>query len=232
MDEMPFVKLLWEKQKEYMKEIQSPILFSRFKSFKNVFNYFEKGQTVAQIACGSTDSDLFLTMDRVGKDGKIILVDEYPDFIYDRALKIIGEENLPKGKDFYIKEEGIKQVQELFSQANIEAYVQHLPPYPSQIPDESLDHVMAINAAFELMSQRVGGPKTDSEGLIVETHKKLKKGGSFIVQGLVAGDDDMFRAVVYRASKNNNLNFKEEYELKFPPLERYGAGHWKRWVKS
>ena len=233
MTNINFVDTLWKRQKEYMNKINSPYYFSSFKSFRNVFNYFEQGQTVAQIACGSIVDDLFLTMDRVGKDAKIILIDEDPEFVYNKALGIVGEENLPKGKGFYVKtEEGKRQLQEMFSRANIKAYVQHLPPYPAQIPDESLDHVMAINAAFELMAQSIGGPKANPEGIVVETYKKLKKGGNFIVQGLLAGDDDMFGVVVSKASKKNNLKFKEEYELKFPPLESYGAGYWVRWIKS
>jgi hypothetical protein len=230
MPGIDFTDVLWKKQREYMEDLHSSNYWSRFKSFRNVFNYFEPGQTVAQIACGSINNDLFLTMDKVGKDGKIILIDEEPDFIYNRVSSIIG--NLPKEKNFYIKtEEGKKQLQEMFSRANVEAYVQHLPPYPKQILDESLDHVMAINAAFELTAQRAGGPKANPEGIVVETYRKLKKGGSLIVQGLLLGDVDMFKRVVNEASEKNELDFKEEYELKFPPLERYGAGEWKRWVK-
>lgn len=225
-----FANALWEKQKEYMKNLTKT--YSRFRSFSNVFNYFEPGQTIAQIACGSVIDDLFLTMDRIGKNGKIILIDEKPDFIYNRACGIIGEGSLPQGKDFYVKtKQGREQLQELFFKCNIEAYVQYLPPYPKQIHDESIDHVMAINAAFELMGRRLDGPIPNVEGLIVETYKKLKNNGSFIVQGLVGGDVDEFGLHVFQSSGKSKLNFTEEYELKFPPLESLHAGEWKRWIK-
>ena len=210
-----------------------PRVWSRFNSFENVFNYFEPGQTVAQIACGNIVDDLFLTMGKIGKNGKIILIDKKPDFIYNRLLKIVGKENLPKEKIFYVKtKKGKKQLQHMFSTANIEAYVQRLPPYPRQIPDESLNHVMAINAAVELMSRYSKEPPPDTVGIVVETHKKLKNGGSLIVQGIVDGDTNGFASYVYRANEKNGINFMKERSLKFSPLKRWQAGEWKRWVKE
>ncbi len=231
MLDIDLVDVLWKKQKEYMKKLTG--VENRFSSFENVFNYFEPGQTVAQIACGSILDDLFLTMERVGKNGKIILIDKKPDFIYNRLLKIVGNKNLPKEKDFYVEtESGKKQLQEILSTANIEAYAQCLPPYPKQILDESLDHVMAINAAAELMARYPNRYPPDTVGVVVETHKKLKNGGSFIVQGIVGGDANGFASYVYRAVKEKNLNFIQEYEMEFPPLIDWQAGEWKRWVKK
>ncbi len=231
MPNINFIDVLWKKQKECVEKL--PTVWSRFRSFENVFNYFESGQTVAQIACGDINDDLFLTMEKVGKNGKIILIDKKPDFIYNRLLKIVGNENLPKEKDFYVEtKEGKKQLQKTLSTANIEAYVQCLPPYPKQIPDESLDHVMAINAAAELMARYPNRPPPDIISIVVETHKKLKNGGSFIVQGIVGGDANGFASYVYRAVKEKNLNFIQEYEMEFPPLIDWHAGEWKRWVKE
>ncbi len=226
-----FLNLLWEKQRAYMDEISNPFYYSRFKAFKDVFNYFEPGQAVTQIACGSIPDDLFLTMDRVGKEGRITLIDGKPDFIFDRVSGIVGAANLPKGKDFYATKEGIRQLQDVLSQANIEAYVQYLPPYPQEVKNKSQNHVMAINAAFELMAHRHGGPPANPVGIITETHRKLKSGGSFIVQGIVGGDVDEFDHFVRRASRKNNLDFAEDKNLKYNPLDGYGAGEWARWIK-
>ena len=228
-----FADILWKKQKEYIEGINSPSYFSRFKAFRNVFNCFWNGETVAQIACGGINEDLFLTMDKVGKKGKIILIDKEPSFVYDRALNILGGKNLPEGKEFYTETERGKQfLRELFSQANIEAHVQHLPPYPEQIKDYSLDHVMAINAAFELMGQRPGGPPGDVKGLVAETHRKLKKDGSFLVQGLESFDIHAFGSAVWEAERQNGITFEQDYGIS-ELLIYYGpgTGHWARWIK-
>ncbi|MCX6814894.1 MAG: hypothetical protein NTY20_04575, partial [Candidatus Aenigmarchaeota archaeon] len=212
MPHIDFANALWKKQEWYTKERGNYI--DRFNAFQNIFNYFQTGQTVAQIACGSILDDLFLTVERVGKRGRIILIDEDPAFVYNRASKILGEENLPRKKEFYIQtEEGKQLLKDLFSQVNIEVYVQHLPPYPQQINDESIDHVMAINAAFELMATPIGGTPANIEGLISETYKKLRNGGSLIVQGLMGSDIDLFRMHIYNTIKRNGLSLEEDLEV-------------------
>lgn len=238
MSDANFLNALWERQKEYIAQLNQGNYFSRFKEFRGMFNYFQRGQAVAQIACGNIMDDLFLTMERVGREGKIILIDDYPEFLYDRALKVVGQKDLSKGKSFYVKtEEGRNLFKELFDKANIEVYVQHLPPYPEQITDGSLNHVMAINAAFELMATKrtpnKEDVKPDVEGLIAETYKKLKRNGSFIVQGIMGDDIDLFRERVYETVEKNNLRFEEDKNLpeslhKFPTY----AGYWGRWVKK
>jgi len=237
MKDIDFMEVLLKKQEQYMKTLSSSGFFSRFKAFSNVFNYFNSGQTIAQIACGSTNEDLYLTMDKLGSEGRIILIDEDPEFIYNRAVDILGKEVLSRKKRFYTqKHAGRKYLQRLLSQANIEPFVKHLPPYPKQVKDESVDGVMAINAAFELMAQRSGGPPANPEGLITDTYKKLKKDGSFIVQGILVGDIESFSHLVNKTTSKNNIDFVREYELKFPPLTKMGppyyAGYWARWVKK
>ena len=102
MPEINFKHILWEKQKEYMREVvNSGNYMSRFTSFQEMFNYFQRGQTVAQIACGSILEDLFHTMEKVGEEGRIILIDTEPDFAYNRALQILGDGFLPNEKGFY-----------------------------------------------------------------------------------------------------------------------------------
>ena len=226
MLQVNFADVLWKKQKQYIQEMGN--YFGPFNAFRDIFNYFERGQAVAQIACGSILDDLFLTMERVGREGRIILIDEDPSFVYNRAVKILG--SLPREKKFYTEtEEGKQLLAGLFSQANVEAYIQHLPPYPEQIADESLDHVMAINAAFELMGMRVGGKPPDVEGLIIQTYRKLRRDGDLIVQGLMGDDTDYFRMYVDRTSGKNGLRFEEDYQL--PSLREFGAGYWARWIK-
>ena len=229
---MKFVDLLWEKQKEHMKERKK--YFCRFNEFNEMFDYFENGQTVAQIACGTTNEDLFNTMERVGRGGKVILIEQYPSFIYDKVAKAIGEENLPESKEFYQTEEGTAQLQKLLKSANVEAYVQHLPPYSEQIKDSSLDHVMAINAAFELMAiEYPHGKPADVKGLVNETYKKLKLDGSFMVQGLTTDDIDMFNVYVRSASDEHELRFEEDFNLprSLDNFHMY-SGYWKRWIKT
>ncbi len=232
-----FADILWEKQKESIRPPAKGITIDRFDAFKDIFNYFQPGQTIAQIACGSILSDLFYTMERVGREGRIILIDEDPAFVYKRALKILGKENLQEKKEFYIQaEEGKQSLKDLFSQANIEVYVERLPPYPQQINDGSIDHVVAINAAFELMATPLGGKPANVEGLILETYKKLRNGGSFMVQGLMREDIFYFGEYVYGIIKKNKLRFKEGPIL----LEGLGElfshssirGYWARWIKK
>ena len=228
-----FVDLVWKKQMEYIARFDD--YFNRFKDFREIFNYFQRGQTIAQIACGSINEDLFLTMERVGREGRIILIDEDPLFVYDRTLKILGEGTLPNEKEFYIQtEEGKQFLKGLFSQGNIEVYVQHLPPYPQQIPDESLDHVMAINAAFELMGVRGGsGFEPNVEGIIAETYKKLRKGGSFLVQGIWGDDIEWFGESVDATNIAEGLRFEEDYSLpkSVNNPDFYTPSYWKKWIK-
>ncbi|MBW2990188.1 hypothetical protein KY348_00615, partial [Candidatus Woesearchaeota archaeon] len=139
-------------------------------------------------------------------------------------------------KEFYIyTEEGKQFLKDLFSQANIEAYVRVLPPYPEQINNESIDYVVAINAAFELMATPYQGKPADIEGIITETHKKLKNNGSFIVQGLTSNDIDLFRMHVCDAIKKKKLSFEEDYEFLGSlegPFSFAGMGYWARWEKK
>ena len=233
MIHVDFADALWKKQGEYRQQWKNTM--SRFHAFQNVFSYFQEGQTVAQLGCGSILDDLFLTMARVGREGRVILIDENPAFAYNRAVSILGEGILPQEKEFYIQsEEGIQSLRDLFAQANIEVYVQHLPPYPHKIKDESIDHVMAINAAFELMATRLGGEPADPAGLVTETYKKLRNGGSLIVQGLEGFDIEMFSTFVYEAIENG-LGFEEDFSI-MERLGRHqrmpGAGYWGRWVKN
>ncbi len=231
-----FADILWEKQKKSIRPPTNAIRIDRFDAFKDIFNYFQAGQTTAQIACGSILSDLFYTMERVGREGRIILIDEDPAFVYNRALKILDKENLSEKKEFYVQtEEGKQSLKDLFSQANIEVYVQRLPPYPQQINDGSIDHVVAINAAFELMGTPFGGKPANVEGLILETYKKLRNGGSFMVQGLMSEDVFYFGNLVYGIIKNNKLRFKEDITLLEDldgPFHHNIRGYWARWIKK
>ncbi|MBW2991237.1 hypothetical protein KY348_06055, partial [Candidatus Woesearchaeota archaeon] len=93
MSQIDFAGALWKKQEGHMEERENYI--GRFNAFQDVFDYFQAGQTVAQIACGSILEDLFLTMERVGRKGRIILIDEDPAFVYNRVSEILGKENLP-----------------------------------------------------------------------------------------------------------------------------------------
>lgn len=240
MSQIDFAEALWRKQNEYFAKRADPgkLVRDRFDAFQKVFDYFEKGQTVAQIACGGIMKDLFYTMARVGKDGRIILIDEDPTFPYQRAVSVVGEDALQKGGNFYVHSAaGRAQIAELFAQANVHLYAQRLPPYPQQIPDSSIDHVMAINAAFELMSTRVvkGEPRRppDFEGLIVETHRKLRPGGSFIVQGLMDEDIYVFGQNLELVAEKHGLALKEDYptrELEMGNIR--AAGYWRRWIKQ
>jgi hypothetical protein len=234
MTRLDFADVLWKKQKQYMQDFRKPIPFSRFKSFQNVFNYFKPDQAVAQIFCGNIESDLYLSMEKVGKNGKVVLIDSKPEYAYERALAILGEENLAGGRDFYIKtDDGKKIIQHLFSTANVEVFNDFLPPYPQEIKDESLDNVMAINAAFELTA-RPGNAmyKADPIGIITGTHEKLRKGGSMIVQGVVSGDIGDLGRVIEKANEKNGLKFKRDQRLDYPPLNSWQAGEWGRWVKD
>ena len=241
MSGINFADVLWRMQEGFMKEKDNYI--GRFRAFENVFNYFQEGQTVAQIACGSIPEDLFLTMERVGREGRIILIDRDPAFVYNRMSEILGVKNVFKGEEFYTQtkefytqtEEGKQVLKNLFSEANIEAYIQRLPPYPEQIKDASIDHVMAINAAFELMGSPMGEGPPDFEGLITETYKKLRKDGGLIVQGIMDEDISLFGIHVHDIAEDKGLSFEEDYILQ-ERLEGHfsyaGRGYWARWVKK
>lgn len=225
--------ILWEKQRKYIAEFNSKKYYTRFHAFKDIFNYFEKDQTVAQIACGSINEDLFHSMERIGPCGKIILIEGDPEFIYNRALTLFGR-FLEKKKEFYTETaEGKVFLKNMFLQCNIEVYTTRLPPYPAQVKDNSVNHIMAINAAFELMSKNQKGDKSNIESLIVETYKKLKKNGSFIVQGILPDDIHTFRMYVYNTTEKNNLHIEEDFELP-ESLDKYPAysGYWGRWIKK
>jgi hypothetical protein len=234
MTEIDFARILQEETQEYLNKLDG-YMCHRFKAFKNMFNYFQLGETVIQIACGSIADDIYMTKDKIGKDGKLILIEQYPKFTYDKVINILGKGGLPDSEKHYVRtSKGQRQLKRLLAQANIEAYVTHLPPYPNQIPDESVDHIMGINCAFELMSHRQGEPDADVEGIITESYNKLKNGGDIIIQGLVDGDDDELNLYIYKAVKENNLNL--EIDLDLPELD-YNmpssyAGSWLRWVKK
>ena len=243
MSSREFANALEQRIKEYFAKDRTTYC-SRFNAFAEIFSFFQEGQTVTQIATGNIAEDVLYTKARVGRNGRIILIDDYPEFIYNKALSILDVKELPGGMDFYVKEEkGRALLQDLFRQANIEVYVQHLPPYPQEISNASADYVMAINAAFELMSQRfsgkTAGPKPNVEGLIVDTYQKLKTGGSFIVQGLMFDDVGMFRRHVRLAVEKHKLKFSEDLsveEIFENPIAKIHpsdyVGHWLRLVKK
>ena len=234
MAEIDFARILHEETQQYINKLDG-YMCHRFKAFKNMFNYFKPGETVVQIACGSIADDIYMTKDKIGEDGKLILIEQYPKFIYDKIINILGKGGLPDSEKHYVKtSKGQQELKRLLAQANIEAYVAHLPPYPNQIEDESVDHIMGINCAMELMSHRPGGPEADVVGIITESYKKLKDGGDFIIQGLLDGDTDPLNMFILQAMEKNNLNFMIDPDL--PELNYHMpgsyAGEWIRWIKN
>ncbi|RLI99768.1 MAG: hypothetical protein DRP03_02665 [Candidatus Aenigmatarchaeota archaeon] len=225
-----FTDLLWNAQKKYMEDFGNR-KESRFFAFRDMFGYFKKGQTIALIACGGIVDDMFLTMERIGREGKIILIDEDPAFLYNRALAILGNKRLNDRKEYYVKGKGKMILEKLFSEARIEAYTQRLPPYPKQVKDNSVDHIMAINAAYELMSPGPNGEPADTYNLILETYKKLRKHGSFMVQGLMIDDIELFKIHVERVIEKEGIRFVEDKSLVSNNFS-VARGYWGRWVKG
>lgn len=218
--DIDFAKALSEEQKSYFKEFNE--CYSRFRAFKDFFNIFEKDQTVIQLACGSILEDIFHTKEKI-KGGKIILIEPDKEFVYNRAVKVLGEGVLKEKKFYTETNEGKDFLRDLFKQANIEVYISQVPPFPLEIKDDSINHIMAINAAFEIESSaRFEGVRE----LVLQINKKLKDKGSFAVQGLEAEDLRPFSIATL-----SGTDFLGDIGSLCYPQDRAFGGYWARWIK-
>jgi hypothetical protein len=224
------VDVILKNRKEFEKRHNDKDWFTMYKAFQGAFEHIENGQTVAEIA-GFGLEGAFLAKNMVGNNGNVILIDE-PDFLYKMAVKLVGPEKLESMKNYYVNSsEGIKFLQDCFSEAGFHVFGNHIPPYPSLITDNSLDHVMVMRA-IKPFCQRIYGTKAEIYGskprpkvFIEETYRKLKNGGTLTALAPFEDDVVAFDLCMYDTAKEIGLNFEEK------PMERNIGWKWKTYVK-
>jgi hypothetical protein len=217
-------EVLWQKQQEFWKTRDQYI--SRFSFWDPVFDLLKTGQSVAQVACGSITEDLYRTMAMIGDTGRIYLIDEDPAFIYNRARTIWGEEILNEQSKEFTNDEAM--LYNLFASSNIFPYVQRLPPYPKDVKDDSLDHIMVIGSTFEMMATNPEGQEPDTVGFITDSYRKLRQPGRLLMHAVMDDDLRMFRDYMRHAG----TVFIEDYSF-LRQVEGGGPmGYWACWIKE
>lgn len=229
---------LYSSTQQYLRDFINNPTPTRYWLFSEMFDVMQPGQTVASIACGSSNEDLYHISDKVGRTGRIILIDRDPEFIYNRAVKLLWQKKLKEGKDFYVGDKfGQNKLAAMFRNAGIEVYVANIPHYPQGIKPDSIDHIIGIDAAFDLMKpyRKAGssvGEPVDFDGLVMETHENLKLHGTFAVQGKLKSDIEIFKGRLNETLKSQlamkyKVRFKEDTGL--PESLR---DTWARWIKE
>ena len=227
-----FIEAISKNKTKFDKKHNSSDWYTPYKDFQEAFEQIKNGQTVVEIA-GADLGRMFLAKNRVGDKGKVIVIDEEPDFPYNLAAKLVGQGKLRRTKDYYVNSvDGRKELQECFSQSSFYIFGKHIPPYPSIIANMSVDHVIVLDPKKPFLQSIIDierdiyGPKPEPEKLIEETYKKLKFGGTLTTISSMEDDIVSFDLCLYNTSKRKHLNFEEN------EMERNILWKWKTYIKS
>jgi hypothetical protein len=226
-----FVDSIMKRRAEFEERFMDPDCFTVYKAIEGAFEPMKRGHIVAEIS-GARLEHAFLAKHKVGDEGKVIVIDREPDFPYKLAIGLVGSGKLGRSKDYYVNSvEGRKTLQDCFSEAGFYVFGNHIPPYPSLITDNSLDHVIAVNAIKTMSTPVFGpdlnfrGPEAKPESMVEETYRKLKVGGTLTALSYLEDDINSFDLMLYYGGKKGNFSFEEK------PMERNIGWKWKRYVK-
>ena len=186
-------------------------------------NHLNADDNVAVLAIRYSAQDIYDI--RKTTNGKIYLIDMGPEYPYELIKNALmkGTETetrqeltkfLPQPEEHYFTEEGLKDINQLFSEINVECMVQQFPPLPEKIPDSSLDAVF-IMSLFATPDKGRDGDLFYTN-LIESIEKKLKPKGKIIAEESFGSD------LIY-AFKIFMRNEFKHFENKYRNMEQHSC---------
>lgn len=144
--------------------------------------YVIENDNGAVLAIGSLVQDILHLRERTR--GDIALVDMNPEYPYELIKKALEDETskfLPEEPQYYQTNEGLSEINRLFSELNMRCFVEQFPPLPKAIPNNSLDDVFIMSLLATPRTQNKKWYEFNKE-LIEAVELKLKSNGKLIVE--------------------------------------------------